>query len=292
MTSVKLARGAHTTVVIASVNYRPDSSNVAGHQPTIATDHGIEVIDPSSCKDAREGASPCSPTVKETKPWSDLGITQPELLHQQKALVRDDDGSWVPVPIASQAGVWLQDVAATSHGFVITESVPSADGNSEFEQLVSSPDGRTWTPLGSIPPIDSVSISGDRVIGTDSKSSTVYTSNDAGETWSEGTALSSLVAGTSSGQPFAMTIDVGPLGYAIVAQPAPGPAHSYLLYSVDGNAWKSTDLASVGAPADGSFASASVGSDHIDVTFQVPADRTGDVVTSWKLTTLVGTPKA
>jgi len=74
--------------------------------------------------------------------------------------------------------------------------------------------------------------------------------------------------------------------------PDANATHSYLLYSADGNAWKITDLDSVGAPAGASVANTSVGADHIDVTFQDPIAGSGNGPTTSKLTTLVGTPRA
>src|SRR5262249_17274385 len=77
---------------------------------------------------------------------------------------------------------------------------------------------------------------------------------------------------------------------------APGAAnavtHSYLLYSTDGSSWKKTDLQAVGAPANAAVASTSVGADHIDVTYQTAVAGAGGNIESFKLTTLVGTPKA
>jgi hypothetical protein len=316
-TSAKVARGAHTTVVIATATYTPDISGALGGKAWIASDSGgVQIIDAQACKLAREGGidgaatsgdSPCTKAT-ETKPWSDFGISDPAALHQQAAVVRDDGGSWQTVPLASGPGTWVQDVAATSNGFLMAESDASVGKVSE--RLLSSPDGRAWTPLVSVPPIDQVSISGDRVIGMNSPSGTLYTSNDAGATWSAGTAVSSLVGGSSSPAPFAM-FDVGPLGFAVVAQAgapaspttvAPGDAVAsdgtkasgppYLLYSTDGSDWKKTDLAAVGAPSHGSYSSMNVGADHIDVTYTDPVYGAGTTPTSWKLTTLVGTPKA
>lgn len=310
VTTVKLARGPHTTVVIATAIYTPDFSSVIGNRPVVATDQGVQLIDPQSCKLARPtgNVSSCTNTVTETKPWSDFGISDPSLLHQQQALVRDDGGQWQTVSLPSESGTWVQAVGATSNGFLIAESVPTSPDGPTSERLLSSTDGRTWTALGGVPAVDSVSIWGDRVIGLDSSSSTVYTSNDAGQSWSAGTAVSSIVGGGSATAPVALMSDVGPLGYAVVAQvsspvspntttgdtvaPDAPNGHTYLLYSADGSSWKTTDLTSAGAPAHGSFASASVGNDHIEVTFQDPVYGSGTTPDSWKLTTLVGTPKA
>src|SRR5262249_19159971 len=97
-TSVKLARGAHSTLVIASVNYTAHASSAAGIQPFIASGNDVTVLDPHTCKLEKTPTRPSggceNPSAETHHPWSDFGVTQPELLHQQKALLRDDGGSW------------------------------------------------------------------------------------------------------------------------------------------------------------------------------------------------------
>jgi len=314
-TSVRVAHRDHTTVVIASADYSPDFSSMHDGKVYIASADGVQVIDPATCKLAHDASGArCDETPTTTKSWSDFGISDPGALHQVVALVRPDGGSWSdPVSIPTKAGTWDEDVSATTNGFLLSEMTspsPSPSPGSGTVQLLSSTDGRTWTPLGGVPAVDTVSMSGDRVIGVDSRTSAVYTSNDGGATWSEGTDVADLAGGAGTVAPYASVVDVGPLGYAVVVQkqtprtdppsaktggtlaPDASATHSYLLYSADGNAWKITDLDSVGAPAGASVANTSVGADHIDVTFQDPIAGSGNGPTTSKLTTLVGTPRA
>src|SRR4029077_9303870 len=121
-------------------------------------------------------------------------------------------GDWTTVSLASAPDTSVQDVAATSTGFVLVESVQSSTGQNT-EQLLSSTDGRTWAPLPSTPGVDSLSISGDRIIGVDSQTSAISVSNDAGATWTTTSNLAALVPGDGSIQTYATTPDVGPLGY-------------------------------------------------------------------------------
>ena len=166
--------------------------------------------------------------------------------------------------------------------------------------------------MAGTPALDQLSVEGDRIIGSDFGSQTVYTSSDAGKSWTPTSDLGDLVPGTDPIEGQNVTVETGPLGYAAVvhtSQPvtgntlqggtpitaAPNAAneHAYLLQSTDGVTWATTDLAKVGAPADGFVSSVSVGADHVEVSFEVPGTKTNDgAPETYKLVTLVGTPKA
>jgi hypothetical protein len=335
-TSVHIARGDHTTVVMAKTSYWPDVSKVLG--PDVATRPtaaGVEVFDLSACKAQRKLAAPgvgdpanlppgaCNKVVA-THPWSDFGISDPAALNQQEAVVRDDGDSWQTVDLtASDAAV--DDLAATSNGFVMVETRSNNTGLGSAK-IFTSTDGRSWAPLaGQVPTFDTVSISGDRLIGVDNAGSKLYVSDDAGTTWIAVPDLAGLIPGNDAVEAFNTTAAVGPLGFAAVVRTAGADngagkssggttsntlsspntpntkappsaadvlAHTFLLYSGDGVSWKVTNLAATGAPADGSVSDLSVGADHIDVSFQSPATRADGAVSATKLTTLVGTPKA
>ncbi|HUI48293.1 MAG TPA: hypothetical protein VL119_06335 [Acidimicrobiia bacterium] len=305
-TSVHIARGPHTTVVIATADYSPDLASVVGNGPWVATSSGVQMIGGDLCGNApvAAGASTCKQKVVATHPWSEFGISDPVALHQQEAIVRDDGGTWQTVPLPAASGEWVQDVAATSKGFLLAESLQSTAGRGS-EVLLTSADGQTWTPLNGVPNIDSVAISGDRVIGVKLQTSDVYVSNDAGATWVSAPDFAGLIPGSAPIEPFTTTVDAGPLGYAVVAftheqttgaTAAPNSpdaaGHTYLFDSNDGSSWKITDLAEVGEPPNATLASTSVGADHVDLTFQQALPGDGGAVKSWKLVTLVGTPKA
>ena len=85
-TSVDVARGSHTTVVIAKASYQVVPSNIGiGNNGWRYTATGIDVLDYSSCKAARSTGKPsvCSPTVVSSHTWSELGIANPDAIDQQ-----------------------------------------------------------------------------------------------------------------------------------------------------------------------------------------------------------------
>jgi hypothetical protein len=304
--TVHIARGAHTTVAMANVNYWPDVTEVIGADTAYtATAAGVEILGKASClkrtpitEQAASGANsdPCQQAVTSTRPWSDFGVTDPSALHQQQALVQDDGGSWTKVDLPSDADAWVQDVTATSNGFLMVKqvSLQTASGGRSETQLWSSSDGRSWARLASaVPPIDSVSISGDRIVGSDSTTRAIYASGDAGATWTATEDVRALLPSGSVVEPGMVSAYAGPLGYvAVITTGKDNPEGTYLLNSNRGTAWKVTDLGAVGAPAKGFVSSVSVGKDHIAVSFSVGNGTQPDGSTSSKLVELVGTPKA
>lgn len=333
-TSVHIARGDHTTVVMAKATYSPDFSKVLG--PDVAarpTADGVDVYDMSGCKAQRKlaasgvsdpvnAAGTCKQKVVASHPWSDFGISDPAALHQQKALVRDDGGLWQTIDLPSATDTTVDDLAATSNGFVMVEKNWNTTGLGSAS-IFTSTDGRSWAPLaGQVPAFDTVSISGDRIIGVDNEGSKLYVSDDAGTTWIAVPDLAGLIPGNDPVEAFNTTAAAGPLGYAAVVRtggadngagkPSGGAtsntlgtpnteappsaeavlAHTFLLHSSDGVSWKVTSLATIGAPADGSMSNLSVGADHIDVSFQSPVTGADGAISASKLTTLVATPKA
>ena len=120
-------------------------------------------------------------------------------------------------------------------------------------------------------------------------------SHDAGTTWIPRQDVAVLLPAASKIQPYGVSTAAGPLGVAALVRVA-GPANSvrsFLLYSSDGVTWKVTDLDGVGMPANASSMAVTVGSDHIDVSFEVPKSTTPDGgVESYKLESLLATPKA
>jgi hypothetical protein len=317
--SVHVARGPHTTVVMAKVSYDPDVSSVIGaNTPYNVTPDGVQVIDNRSCKSklaltvpsgaqaqaqaralaAQAHAQVCTPTVVATHPWSDFGITDPAALQQQEVLVRDDrdSGGWGVVILPSAADSVVQDVTATSNGFLMVEELqPTGIGASNVAQLWSSTDGRTWTQMpGPVPTFDTASISGDRILGVNSQTAAISVSADAGATWLPTDITGLLPAGTQV-QPGGLIAAAGPLGYAVTVQTGtPGGAGpTYLLQSSDGVNWSVSDLAADGAPANGLLSSVSVGADHLDISYDVQQGTGSDgAPVSYKLVELLGTPKA
>jgi hypothetical protein len=302
--SVHLARGAHTTVAMAKVSYWPDVSKVIGDAPYTATAAGVQILGKADCLKMTaptvapvRGSAPegCKQAVESTRPWTDFGISDPAALHQQQALVRDDGGDWTKADVPAASDSWVQDVSATTNGFLMVEQVPGTDRVGDV-QLWSSTDGRAWAPLsGAVPKFDNVSIAGDRVIGGDASSSNIYVSNDAGATWIVTGNVGGLLPSGTALEPNTMTVDAGPLGYAVLVRSGGEgrTEHSYLLHSSDGATWKVTDLAAAGAPANGQISSVSVGADHIDVSYEVPQGQAPDgAAATYKLVELLGTPKA
>ncbi len=308
--ALQVAHGAHSTIVIASESYSVDTSSfTAGHDnySPVTTADGIQIVDESGCLSEKMASAvraqkaaaglvttptPCKGTVVSTHSWSELGITDPGALQQQEALVSDGGGKWQPVSLPASADTIVQDVAATQNGFVIVEQSTNRSG---AMQLLSSADGRTWTPLGGAPAFDSVSISGNRIIGVNLQTAGVSVSNDGGVTWTAATNVDGLpgVAVSGSDRPTQTDVEAGPLGFAaLVNVSVSNRSEAYLAYSTDGISWQVTDLASKGAPTDGNWGDLSVGADHIDVAYQVPADGPQGPNTATKLVTLVGTPKA
>ncbi len=118
-TRVQVARGSHTTVVMAEARYDADFAKALGvtgeNRAVQTTADGVQVVDYSACKSNIAGVSAgalraeragskaaCQPTVESTHPWSEFGITDANALHQQIALVRDDGGSWQSVVAADR----------------------------------------------------------------------------------------------------------------------------------------------------------------------------------------------
>ena len=67
------------------------------------------------------------------------------------------------------------------------------------------------------------------------------------------------------------------------------PGHDYLLFSTDGISWSTTDLATVGAPANASYRSASPSG---PITLSVDYETIGATVAGpQKITTVLGTPQ-
>ena len=301
-TRVMVARGPHTTVVMAKASYWPNLSSVLGSEANYnATVDGVQILDSSSCKSDKNGGPNCTYRVVSTRPWSDFGISDPAALHQQEAFVRDDGGSWQRVSLPTDFTTTVLDVTATSNGFLMAEQAYGSTTTAGLGavQLWSSSDGRSWSRLaGAVPRFDSVAISGDRIVGTDSVSSSVVVSNDGGSTWIATDNIAALLPSGGELQPFGPistgTSDAGPLGYAVVVRTnGPGGAHTYLLHSGDGAAWKVTDLGAEGAPSKDGVVSVTVGADHIDVSYEVAASRSADgAPESYKLVELLGTPKA
>ena len=307
---LQVAHGAHSTIVIASESYSVDTSSfIAGHDnySPVTTADGIQILDESGCIGEKMASAvraqkaaaglvttptPCKGTVVSTHSWSELGITDPAALQQQEALVSDNGGKWQPVSVPAGADMMLQDVAATQNGFVVVEQSTNRSGG---VQLLSSTDGHSWAPLAGTPAFDNVSISGNRIIGVNSETSDVSVSNDGGVTWTAATNVGGLsgIAPSGTGRAPQTDVEAGPLGFAALVNVnvSNTASKAYVAYSTDGISWQVTDLASQGAPA-GSWGDLSVGADHIDVAYQVPADGPLGPNTATKLVTLVGTPKA
>ncbi len=296
-TRVMVARGLHTTVVMAKASYWPNLSSVLGSEANYnATVDGVQILDTSSCKQT-DGPT-CVYRVVSTRPWSDFGISDPAALHQQEAFVRDDGGSWQRVSLPTDSTTTVLDVTATSNGFLMAEQETLTPGLGTV-RLWSSSDGRSWSRLaGAVPRFDAVAISGDRIVGTDSVSSSVVVSNDGGATWIATDNIAALLPSGGALQTFGPisngTSDAGPLGYAVIVRTnGQGGAHTYLLHSGDGATWKVTDLGAEGAPSNDGVVSVTVGADHIDVSYEVAATRDPDgTPASYKLVDLLGTPKA
>ena len=135
--SVHVARGAHTTVVMAKVSYYADPTSVIGDGTGyIETSNGVQILGGQICNHqpavttapaAGSASGDCTTPVVATRPWSDFGITDPAALHQQDALVRDDGGAWSKVDVPSDLNSSVLDVTATTNGFLMTEQGPSAD---------------------------------------------------------------------------------------------------------------------------------------------------------------------
>ena len=306
-TRSQVARGEHTTVVMVEASYYADVSkalNLTDAEFANPTPEGVQVMGQATCRSTGtmtkvtiapdSGTNPatkCEPQVLATHAWSEFGVTDPAALHQQQAIVHDDGGSWqrVDVPIAN--GATVEDVTATSSGFLMAEQNWSGS-NGPSSSLLSSSDGRTWSQLTNpLPSATSVAIAGDRVVLTDDRGGQMAVSNDGGGTWSPTTSFASLVPDAATNAVGSSAADAGPLGYAVTVMTGIGTADqkTYLLDSADGVTWKTTDLADVGAPSRAYVARLTVGADHLDVSFAVPNAATPN---QDKLVTLVGTPKA
>jgi hypothetical protein len=308
-TRVQVARGAHTTVVVAEARYNMDLNTALGvtgqdGKGVEMTADGAQVVDYSTCKGNDPSVtakgirtakgSGCQPTVVSTHPWSELGITDPAALRQQVALIRNDGGSWETVKLPIDDKTEVTDVTATSTGFLMAEQVEPAPGagTAITTRLLASTDGRTWSPLpaADLPSAYSLAIAGDRIIGSDATGSKLYVSSDAGATWMKSDDIANLI-GAPGSSINGMSIDSGPLGFAAAVTIGTGTRsqHTFLLHSADGATWDKTDLGTVGAPAGSYVTGVTVGADHIDVTLAVSNADGGTPAT---LTTLIGTPKA
>ena len=148
-----------------------------------------------------------------------------------------------------------------------------------------------------------MSISGDRIIGTDSASSSVFVSNDAGATWIATPNIASMPPRRRSAmQAF------GPIGQRARRAAGrsrirgggprrPGTTRPHVptcCTARDGVTWNVTDLATVGAPRPTGLSSVTVGADHIDVSYEVAGDEGDPTVRPSRTSssTLIGTPKA
>ena len=69
-----------------------------------------------------------------------------------------------------------------------------------------------------VPTFDTASIAGDRVIGVDTASASVYVSNDAGLTWIGTRNVAGLLPAGVTVQPYGVIAGTGPLGYAVVVR--------------------------------------------------------------------------
>ena len=135
--------------------------------------------------------------------------------------MRDDGGAWSKVDIPAAPNSSVIDVTATTNGFLMVEQVPSLPRN--HVQLWSSADGRAWTALsGAVPNFDTVSIAGDRIIGVDSGSTSIYVSNDAGATWIATQNVGGLLPSGTALEVNNTIAAVGPLGYAALVRSGGG----------------------------------------------------------------------
>jgi hypothetical protein len=229
--------------------------------------------------------------VLGTITWSDIGLSSGADLRSQQMLVSTDGTHWDHT--TAPAAEFANDLVGGDDGFLLlADSGKSMRAEPAAPQttLLHSVDGRSWTTVTTPADLSIQAINGNRVIGVDA-AGTVQTSTDGGATW----AATNVGAQLPAGVPAATTqpTDAGPLGFAVVVNADADPkdqtrGHDYLLFSVDGITWSTSDLATAGAPADGYPLQVMVGSDHIGVDYEGPGAVPNGPI---KITTLLATPK-
>ena len=313
--SVQIASVPGETIALLSEQFSPDLSSLiaartAGNPNVSAemTADGYVLRDLSACMADKQkvvrtaaGADPvtpaglsgkCSdPPALGTISWADVGISGAAELTHQEMLVSTDGSHWNSVPAPSTGSV--RDLVAYDGGFLLLadNDVPAA-GNQRpgiSTTLLRSSDAQHWTPVATPAGLNVQSIAGDRVLGVDA-SGAVQTSADGGTTWNATNLAAELPAGSPAASVSAT--DVGPLGFAVIATADANPndntpGKGYLLFSTDGISWSTTDLASVGAPANGTLMQVTVGSDHVGVDYEATSATGGPI----PMTTLLATPK-
>ena len=173
------------------------------------TADGAQVVDYSACKGKRsqrrrqghpsgEGVElPADRRCRRTRGVSSASPIPPRSTSRSRS-IRNDGGSWEKVKLPIDDNTEVTAVTATSNGFLMAEQVapaPGADYSAITTKLLSSTDGRTWTPLSAadLPSAYSLAIAGDRIIGTDATGSKLYVSSDAGATWTKSQDIADLV---------------------------------------------------------------------------------------------------
>ena len=313
--SVQVASAPGETIALLSEQFSPDLSGLiaartAGH-PNVSTDmtaDGYVLHDLSACVADKKnvvrtaaGVGPVTPAglsgkcadppVLGTISWADVGISGAAELTHQEMLVSTDGSHWNSVPAPSTGSV--HDLVAYDGGFLLLADNDVAPvGNQQpgiSTTLLRSSDAQHWTPVDTPAGLNVQAIAGDRVLGVDA-SGAVQTSADGGTTWNATDLAAELPAGSPRASVSAT--DVGPLGFAAVATADPNPndntpGKSYLLFSTDGISWSTTDLATVGAPANVIPMQVTVGSDHVGVDYEpTPVTAAGPT----PMTTLLATP--
>ncbi len=297
--SAFVARGADATVVAASTSFMPDPSKL-GKGPLSYSfgPNGIEILDLAKCKqlqsvmpeaDAAGGPKCADPSIpKQTKPWSELGISDPAALQQSGLAISTDNRTWRQVTNPLTDGIAVQSVRATANGFILVGHAGFMRSDNAVE-MFTSPDGEHWSPVAAPAGMSLSAASGDSVIARNfTQPAVVALSNDGGASWST-TELGSLGAGPVSAQTGYTAVDAGPLGFAVVySQSGPNlPQKVTLFFSADGRKWTSTDLKAEGAP-NAAAQAVRVGADHVEIVF---LKKTG-VGNDMKTVALLGTPEA
>ena len=270
------ARCAHTTVVMAKASYSPDTTsadcighaNYTGRRRLTASQMIDESVVPAS-----EGprwprrARRRSRSVRSAHGSVVSTQSVERLRHHRPGTACTSRRRSCATTVATgrtgrcsraDADSSVQDVTATTNGFVHGRAGRRPDGGRSV-QLWSSADGRTWTPLAaasrrSTPCRSPVTGSSE----SNSQTSDVSISNDGGVTWTATHDIAGLPAAVAAAgaavTPGDTAVDAGPLGYAAVVRPASvskTSSTSYLCTAATASTWKVTDLATVGAPADG-----------------------------------------
>ena len=314
--SVLIASGQRETVALLSENFTPDLTALMAARTsnpknayTEMTADGYVIHDISGCMADKRGlrsvvttaigapvgapANCTNPPVIGTISWADVGISGPAALNRQEMLVSTDGSHWDSVTAPGVGSV--SDLVAYDGGFLLlaNNEVPVAGSQATrpTSTLLRSSDAQHWTPVSTPAGLNVEAIAGDRVVGVDA-SGAVQTSTDGGTTWNAADLAAQLPAGSPAAS--VSSTDVGPLGFAVVATADANPTdsspgRSYLLFSTDGISWSTTDLATVGAPADASPVGVTVGSDHVGVDYEsAGASVAGGPM---HITTLLATPK-